>query len=151
MRYNNIIYHSLLYYTILYCLVMMPSTRCSLAWALQTSRLLRVMGGEQTTCFMQAFAPQSGGKNCSPGPDLVLCRLIFPRVFFSEGMFSSQTPVSPMPRRLRTELQLNPSMCVCSGILNGSRRVACKRPHNTSLFNNKTNINTNNHNNHTTG
>ena len=37
---------------------------------------------------------QSSGKNCSLAPDLVLWEPFFQRVFFSEGVFFLQTPVS---------------------------------------------------------
>ena len=36
---------------------------------------------------------QSGSRNCSPAPDLVFFKLMFPRVFFSGGVFFSQPPV----------------------------------------------------------
>ena len=48
---------------------------------------------EQTYHFLQAFALQSSGRNCYPAPDLVLWWLIFPGVFFTWGVFFSQTPV----------------------------------------------------------
>ena len=42
----------------------------------------------KTTPFTSAFALQSCSRSCSPAPDLVLRKLILPRVFFSEGVFS---------------------------------------------------------------
>ena len=48
---------------------------------------------EKGTPFTRAFPMQSSGRNCSPAPDLVLQKLILPRVFSSGGMFFSQTPV----------------------------------------------------------
>ena len=48
--------------------------------------------------FMRAMAIQSCSRNCSPAPDLVFLKLIFSYVFFSGGMFFSQTPVSAFGR-----------------------------------------------------
>ena len=43
---------------------------------------------EISTPFVRACAQQSSGRNCSPAPDLMLCKLIFPRVSFPKGVFS---------------------------------------------------------------
>ena len=45
------------------------------------------------TPFAQALALQSFSRNCFPALDLVLQKLVFPRVFLFEGVFLSQTPV----------------------------------------------------------
>ena len=49
---------------------------------------------EKNIPFVSAFALQSCSRNCSPAPDLVLWKLVFPRVLLSGGVFFSQTPVS---------------------------------------------------------
>ena len=49
--------------------------------------------GKTTTPFTVAFAIQSCSRNCSPAPDLVLWKLVFPSVFFSGGVLFSQTLV----------------------------------------------------------
>ena len=43
--------------------------------------------------FVRAFAMQSGGRNCSAPLDLVLGKLLCPRVFCSGGVLCSRTPV----------------------------------------------------------
>ena len=49
---------------------------------------------EKNIPFTQALAMQPSSSNPSPAPDLVLCKLIFPRAFFSGGLFFfSQTLV----------------------------------------------------------
>ena len=48
---------------------------------------------KQHTPFAQAFALQCSSIICSPPPDLVFRELTFPRVFFSGGVFFSQTLV----------------------------------------------------------
>ena len=45
------------------------------------------------TPFLQAVDLQSRDRNCCPAPDSMLGRLIFQCVFFSGGVFFSETPV----------------------------------------------------------
>ena len=54
--------------------------------------------------FRWAFVLQSRGRNCSPASDLALWGLIFARVFFSGGVFFSQTPVWLIMRLSTTHL-----------------------------------------------
>ena len=49
---------------------------------------------EKRTPFVQAFALQSSSRNSYPPPDLVLWKLMLVSVFFSGGMFFSQTLVT---------------------------------------------------------
>ena len=42
---------------------------------------------EKNTPFMRASALQASGRNCSPAPDLVFRKVIFPRASFSGGVF----------------------------------------------------------------
>ena len=49
---------------------------------------------EQNTLFAWALALRSFSRNCFPAPDLALRKPIFLIVFFSGGVFFSQTPVS---------------------------------------------------------
>ena len=56
---------------------------------------------KNTTTCLQAFALQSGSRNCYPAPDLVLRGLIFPGVFFSGGVSFSRTPVCSMIQQER--------------------------------------------------
>ena len=52
---------------------------------------------KKVTPCMAAFDLQSCGRNCSPGPDLVSFKLVFPRIFFSGGVFFLETLVSQEP------------------------------------------------------
>ena len=51
---------------------------------------------EKNTSFAQALALQPGSRNCPPALDSELFELISPGVFFSGGVFISQTPVRPI-------------------------------------------------------
>ena len=59
---------------------------------------------EINTPFVRAVALRSSSRNSNPPPDLVLRKLILPRVSFSGGMFFSQTSVGhlrlPVGKRL---------------------------------------------------
>ena len=51
------------------------------------------------TPFRRAFSLQLSGRNCSPAPDLMLWKPVFPRVFLSGGVCFSQTPVWMLAQR----------------------------------------------------
>ena len=46
---------------------------------------------ENNAPFARAFALPSGSRDCSPAPDLVFLKLMFPHVFFSGGVFFTDT------------------------------------------------------------
>ena len=50
----------------------------------------------KNTPFAGAAALRHSSINSTPAPDLALFKLVFPGVFFSGGMFFSQTPASKL-------------------------------------------------------
>ena len=63
---------------------------------------------EKCIC-LRAAAVQSSGGNCSPAPVLVLCKLVFPHVLFSGGVFFTDTGMVKAGLRLC----VNVTTCQC--------------------------------------
>ena len=73
---------------------------------------------------MQAPALQSSSRNCSPAPDLVLRKLIVQCVFFSGGVFCSQTPVSVAVNHCQSLSLSHFRILVCSTATPGRRDLS---------------------------
>ena len=79
---------------------------------------------EQTHVFVPALALQSRSRNLSPAPDLVLFKPTFQCVFFSGGVFFSQTPVSCITARGDSQEDPPREGALTGGLGNRSARAA---------------------------